>query len=182
MQYGWFAHPIFTKAGDYPQIMKDSIEAFSTNEGIEKSILPEFTDEEIKMIRGTADFMGLNHYTTYYCGRTRDDMDNSRIVAARFKEMHVTCFADKFAEQSASSWLRVIPFGLRKTLNWIRERYDNPEVVITENGFSSSDGVMINDCRRVNYYNVGILIYVFRYYYRTKFIFMKERRKIMFKK
>lgn len=36
--------------------------------------------------------------------------------------------------QAASSWLYVVPWGIRKVLNYIAERYDNPPVYITENG------------------------------------------------
>lgn len=40
--------------------------------------------------------------------------------------------------------------GLRMLLNWIKEQYNNPEVMITENGFS--DGGGIDDTDRKNYY------------------------------
>lgn len=63
---GWYANPIF-KNGDYPEIMKDRIQLRSTLEGLPSSRLPEFTDEEKDMVKGTADFFGLNHYTTAYC-------------------------------------------------------------------------------------------------------------------
>lgn len=44
---GWFAHPIFID-GDYPQIMKDYISRHSRG----TSRLPEFTEDEKKMIKG----------------------------------------------------------------------------------------------------------------------------------
>ena len=28
--------------------------------------LPKFTKEEVKMVKGSIDFVGINHYTTYY--------------------------------------------------------------------------------------------------------------------
>lgn len=28
--------------------------------------LPKFTREEVKMVKGSIDFVGINHYTTYY--------------------------------------------------------------------------------------------------------------------
>lgn len=38
-----------------------------------------------------------------------------------------------------------------KLLNWIRNEYDNPPVIVTENGFSDLGGT--NDLDRVNYFN-----------------------------
>ncbi len=31
---------------------------------------------------------------------------------------------------------RVVPWGLRKALGWIKDNYGNPPVIITENGYS----------------------------------------------
>lgn len=36
--------------------------------------------------------------------------------------------------QTASSWLNVVPWGIYRTLNYLREQYNNPVVYITENG------------------------------------------------
>jgi short-subunit dehydrogenase involved in D-alanine esterification of teichoic acids len=43
----------------------------------------------------------------------------------------------------------VVPWGLRKLLNWIKAEYGNVSVVITENGFS--DRGNITDIGRINY-------------------------------
>ena len=41
--------------------------------------------------------------------------------------------------QTAISWLYVVPWGIEKVLHWVKMRYDNPPVIITENGkFKSS--------------------------------------------
>lgn len=52
IQAGWFAHPIFSKSGDYPPIMRKIIDQNSKNENLKWSRLPSFTKEEIKLIRG----------------------------------------------------------------------------------------------------------------------------------
>lgn len=52
LQYGWFAHPIYTKTGDYPEIMRQTIDANSKKEGRNRSRLPTFTSDEIKAIKG----------------------------------------------------------------------------------------------------------------------------------
>lgn len=44
-----------------------------------------------------------------------------------------------------------VPSGLYKLLLWINKEYNNPPVIITENGVSDNNGV--NDRNRVNYFN-----------------------------
>lgn len=64
IQTGLYLHPIFHKDGNYPQIVIDRIAKRSELEGFRKSRLPSFTSEEINLIRNSADFLGVNHYTT----------------------------------------------------------------------------------------------------------------------
>ncbi|KAK9687259.1 Glycosyl hydrolase family 1 [Popillia japonica] len=149
--FGWFANPIFSKEGDYPQIMKENIEYASKQEALPKSRLPEFTQEEIELIKGSADFLGVNHYTTFYCSPVEDK--SIEIGLFYIPDMNTNCIVDKTAEGSSSSWLKVKPTGFRKALNWIKQQYDNPEVIILENGISDA-GNLLNDCLRVNYYNL----------------------------
>lgn len=48
---------------------------------------------------------------------------------------------------TGSSWLRPYPKGLRATLNWLREEYDNVTVYITENGVSDHTGSLRDEYR-----------------------------------
>ena len=48
---GWFAEPIYG-TGNYPEIMRSRIAKRSNLQVSEKSRLPEFTDDEIRMIKG----------------------------------------------------------------------------------------------------------------------------------
>ncbi|CAH2019584.1 unnamed protein product [Acanthoscelides obtectus] len=41
--------------------------------------------------------------------------------------------------------------GMRKLLNWLKNTYNNPEIVITENGLSDNTGTLEDD-HRINYY------------------------------
>lgn len=43
--------------------------------------------------------------------------------------------------QTAIPWLHVVPWGIEKVLMWIKLRYNNPPVFITENGKFSLPGV-----------------------------------------
>ncbi|RZC38233.1 Glyco hydro 1 domain containing protein, partial [Asbolus verrucosus] len=144
-EFGWFANPIFK--GNYPQVMIDRIVDRSLKEGFLKSRLPEFTPEEIAYIKGTHDFLAVNSYTTnlvkwcedYGIGYPSWDADTS-----------VTKYQNASWDDSASIWLKVVPWGMRKLLNWIDQTYDHPEIIITENGYS--DNGELNDQKRIDYY------------------------------
>ena len=59
--FGWFAHPIFN--GDYSDTVKETIHNNSINYMMRvRSRLPEFTEEEINNLKGSADFLGVNYY------------------------------------------------------------------------------------------------------------------------
>lgn len=55
------------------------------------------------------------------------------------------------SNRSGSGWLKVTPFGMRKTLEWIRDRFNDPEIIVTENGFSDASGAL-DDLQRIYYY------------------------------
>lgn len=46
--------------------------------------------------------------------------------------------------------LQIIPEGIRKALNWVKNKYDNPEVMIFENGFNTYGN--FKDLNRITYY------------------------------
>lgn len=47
---------------------------------------------------------------------------------------------------------KVVPEGFKDLLIWIASEYNNPEIIITENGFSDA-GELVDD-GRVSYYRV----------------------------
>ncbi|KAK9721939.1 Glycosyl hydrolase family 1 [Popillia japonica] len=146
---GWFAHPIFSSTGDFPTVMKERIAQLSQEEGFPRSRLPSFTDEEVALLKGSSDFFGLNHYTTNECSVLPEE---DAIRPSQQADHGALCVQPPGTEVGGSDWLYVVPEGIRNLLNWIRTEYDNPEVMITENGFSDRDGDL-NDCRRINYFN-----------------------------
>jgi len=143
--HGWFASPIYF--GKYPDSMKEFIDRKSIEEGRNASRLPFFDPAWSLYIRGTADFLGLNHYTTQLCSTEY----NATLVGWE-SDQDIRKSYDPSWPESASAWLRVVPWGFRKLLNWIKETYGNPEVYVTENGFSDRDGTGVNDTERVEYY------------------------------
>lgn len=50
---------------------------------------------------------------------------------------------------ASHSWLVLVPGGLREVLKWIKKTYDNPKVLITENGWS--DYGTLQDDDRITY-------------------------------
>ena len=100
-------HPIFSKNGDYPQVMIDRVSAMSKLQGYKKSRLPQFTHEEIERIRNTSDFFGINHYTTVLV--SRNDRNNSAnfTIPSFNHDMGVIESVDPKWPTSGSVWLRV---------------------------------------------------------------------------
>ncbi|XP_065075628.1 myrosinase 1-like [Ochlerotatus camptorhynchus] len=148
---GWFAHPIFSESGNYPQIMIDRVAALSKQQGYSKSRLPAFTREEVDMIRGTADFFGINSYTSVLV-RKNDRNNTAKFPVPSFNhDMGVVESSDPSWPTSGSVWLHVVPSGMNKLLNWIRREYNNPPIYVTENGVSDRGGT--HDVKRIDYFN-----------------------------
>ena len=61
--------------------------------------------------------------------------------------------ADRSWLDSGSSWLKVSPFGFRRILNFIKEEYGNPPIIITENGISERGPVNLTDIHRSHYFD-----------------------------
>jgi len=145
-EVGWFSYPILK--GDYPAVMRERIDANSKNEGRPRSRLPVFTDEEVKFINGTADFMGVNHYSTYYARIPPYDVGPDPSLE---RDCGVETWQDEAWPPSASDWLKVVPWGIRRQVNWYKKHFNNIPVFVTENGFS--DRGEVDDLNRINYYN-----------------------------
>ncbi|XP_068893491.1 myrosinase 1-like [Tenebrio molitor] len=143
--FGWFANPVIN--GNYPQVMIDRIDERSAGQGFEISRLPKFTDEEIEYIKGTHDFVALNFYTATYA-QWLEEADINDL--GYYSDLNILQFPDDAWEETVTSWFRVVPWGIRKAVNWISKTYDNPEIFITENGYPDAGG--LEDDRRINYH------------------------------
>ncbi|XP_039438896.1 myrosinase 1-like [Culex pipiens pallens] len=148
---GWFGHPIFSAAGDYPQVVKDRVQNLSLSQGFPKSRLPTFTPEEIVRIRGTSDFFGLNTYTTRLASKNGDHNLGNYKVPSNEHDTGILLTFDPAWPTAGVPWLKIVPFGLRKLLTWIKKEYDNPPTWVTENGVGTEAGTV--DHQRVDYYN-----------------------------
>ena len=124
----WFADPIYK--GDYPQSMKKRLGAR----------LPDFTEGEKEMILGSSDFFGLNHYTTMYASDATNNKEESSVYGngGLSADQDVNLSISPEWKLTSMQWA-IVPWGCRKLLKWIAERYDNPPIFITENGCAFDD-------------------------------------------
>lgn len=131
--------------------MKKRVAEESKKENFPRSRLPTFTPEEVKYIRGTCDFLGLNHYTTMLVAGDKPNITGD--IPSLLNDIGVTTYYDPSWPTSKASWLKEVPWGFRKLLVWIKKEYGNPEVYITENGFP--DTGELNDTKRIHYMKVS---------------------------
>lgn len=110
-QLGWFAHPIFSKTGNYPQKMIDRVDNLSKQQGFPRSRLPKFTQQEIDRIRGTSDFFGINSYTSVLVERNDRYNSANHPVPSFNHDMGNVESIDPTWKRSASVWLYVSLIG-----------------------------------------------------------------------
>lgn len=129
-----FLDPVFR--GHYPEEMAEVFgEAW-----------PRHPDSDLDAIRTPIDFLGVNYYTrgvTRYDARPRHWL----LRAGRVPQPHHT--------HTETKW-EVYPPGLSDTLLWVRERYGNFPIFVTENGAAfydppTADGETVDDPLRVSY-------------------------------
>jgi beta-glucosidase len=149
--FGWYVDPLFT--GDYPPSMRKAF----------RFILPQFTNEEKRLLIGSSDFFGLNHYTTSYVARPsfkrKDPKDGlGSTLVTPFVSTHYDINGNLMGEKGATFWLFSVPWGFKKALKYIHTKYNVTDIYITENGFSITDEYKLplrdklKDKSRITYY------------------------------
>lgn len=125
---GWFAHPVWK--GDYPDVMREAV----------GERLPTFSDEEKAALKGSADFFGLNHYSTHVVSRAEGAGDGGNgTVHSFWKDEALTKEADPSWGKTDMGW-SVVPQGLRGVLNYIHKTYSPPGgIFVTENGLAAAE-------------------------------------------
>jgi len=104
---------------------------------------PDWPAADFDLIKQPTDFLGVNYYTRNV---TRHDAANYPLKVASVKQ-HAT--------YSETGW-EVFPQGLTDTLLWVKQRYGNPPIYITENGSAFYDPPVaendrVDDPLRVDY-------------------------------
>ncbi|KAJ8709810.1 hypothetical protein PYW08_009814 [Mythimna loreyi] len=153
-EWGFFTHPIFSAEGGFPKELKEALTEKSAQENYSCSPLPDFTEEEKDLIRGTADFFGVNHYTAFLVSAIKKEsvltLPNVMNILDNFM------FADDEWPKAASSWLTLAPNSIFKALSLLRTLYGDPIFYITENGWSTYEGRDLFDDDRVQYYRASM--------------------------
>jgi beta-glucosidase len=105
---------------------------------------PRWPADEVASLRQPLDFVGVNYYTRSV---TRFDPSAWPLRAAVVPQKHAT--------YTETGW-EVFPQGLTDTLAWVRNRYGNPPIYVTENGAAFFDPPVaprggVRDPLRVDY-------------------------------
>ncbi|KAG6535386.1 hypothetical protein ZIOFF_000352 [Zingiber officinale] len=143
---GWFIHPL--TYGYYPQSIQDIV----------KERLPKFTNDEVELVRGSYDYLGINQYTTYYV--KDNSTTNPKPISYQddwlieFKCKIYTIF---IFDNAHSDWLYIVPWGLYKAVTYVKENYGNPIVFLSENGMDQPGNVTLpkglQDTQRRHFYH-----------------------------
>ncbi|KAK9823911.1 hypothetical protein WJX72_006306 [[Myrmecia] bisecta] len=112
---GIYADPVYF--GEYPQSVRDRVPC-----------LPHFSDEQRRLLQGSADYFALNYYTSRYVRDGGDNEEGTTSLTERDGQV--------IGRQADSEWLYSVPWAFRKLMVYIDRRYGHPEMHITENGCS----------------------------------------------
>ncbi|XP_057833519.1 beta-glucosidase 12 [Cryptomeria japonica] len=150
---GWFMDPL--TRGDYPTTMRSNVGAR----------LPHFTKYQSKLLQGSFDFLGLNYYAAYYAINNNATPNATPIDLNADSRVNLTAVKNGvlIGAQAGSDWLHVYPRGIRALLNFMKVRYGNPPIYITENGIDEINNASkplkesLNDTWRIDYTSKHLL-------------------------
>ncbi|GMH20441.1 hypothetical protein Nepgr_022282 [Nepenthes gracilis] len=132
---GWFMDPLMY--GDYPEIMKNTA----------GKRIPSFTKDESKLLKGSFDFIAINHYFSVHV------KDNPSSLKMELRD-YVSDMAAAMifsTDGAPPGGLPFMPWGLQEVLEYFKQVYGNPPIYIQENGQRTDRNSSINDTSRVEY-------------------------------
>jgi|EP00927_Polykrikos_kofoidii_P028458 beta-glucosidase/6-phospho-beta-glucosidase/beta-galactosidase len=134
--FGIWADPIFL-TGDYPQSLKD----------FWGEHMPTFTAKEKRMLKGSADFYGVNSYggkVAIWTNKTYDDVKDGDNLAEMYSFSPCDASAPEEAQKKVkdpatecgadSNWLWAKPESMREYLEFVHDRYKLETIYVTEFG------------------------------------------------
>ncbi|KAL2331449.1 hypothetical protein Fmac_019030 [Flemingia macrophylla] len=144
----WVLDPLVF--GEYPSEMQSIL----------GSQLPVFSLEEKSLIKGSLDFIGINHYGTLYvkdCSLSSCPLGADHPISG-FVETTGTRDDIPIGDPTGKAKFFVVPRGFEKLLEYIKIRYHNIPMYITENGYSSPSKPdetvddLLQDFKRIDYH------------------------------
>ncbi|XP_050356276.1 myrosinase 1-like [Nymphalis io] len=148
---GRYAYPFFSKNGGWPPSTEKVMLKYSRKQGYNESRLPAFTEEEKIFVKGTADFLGVNYYTTNMIRSAKPGEDPGIWFLTGAPELNGILEQPPNAYYGHSKILPIYPEGIRKQMAWLKEQYGDIDILITENGYSTSN-YQLEDYDRADFY------------------------------
>ncbi|GAV75223.1 Glyco_hydro_1 domain-containing protein, partial [Cephalotus follicularis] len=124
-ELGWYMEPLVY--GSYPISMRRLV----------NDRLPMFTEEDKKTVQGSADFIGINYYTTRYVKNIHLNLNASPVSFSQDARGEVLVFKDGVPigpKAGGSMFVYIYPQGLEELMLFMKYKYQNPKIYITENG------------------------------------------------
>uniref|UniRef100_A0A0N4Z7E2 Cytosolic beta-glucosidase n=1 Tax=Parastrongyloides trichosuri TaxID=131310 RepID=A0A0N4Z7E2_PARTI len=129
---GIFAEPIFGKTGDYPDYVKETHEKLRIAEGNSDTRLRQFTEEEKKLLKGSADFLGFNYYSPFLAFKGKEVVPG--VVDQFTRDFNYTLTIDPSLPKAGDGWVVDHPSSFSDALILIKKKYGDIKIYITENG------------------------------------------------
>lgn len=139
-------HFLFFELGRFLDPILQDIDYTDTNSCHDCFRMPHFSDEERSELKGALDFIALNHFTTRLVyPKLRQDLEHSSSVRD-----YCCSFMTDPTWVSSNKGQALVPWGLRRVLMWMKNRYGNSHpVIITATGID--DQASHNDQLRQRY-------------------------------
>lgn len=144
----WFLDPVIY--GRYPPEMQNIL----------GSILPAFSTTEQENLKKGVDFIGVNHYTSYYvqdCLFSKCEPGPGTSKTEGFFKTSSQQNGIPIGEPTELVWLNNYPLGMEKIVTYLKERFHNIPMIITENGYgdmrkaNSTTEELLHDVKRMEY-------------------------------
>lgn len=146
----WILDPIIF--GKYPTEMQEIL----------GSLLPEFSEKQLEILKMSLDFIGINHYSSFYIKDCMFSVCRPAPGASKTEGFTLRTPIKNgvlIGNSTAASWLYVYPPGMEKMVTYLKDRYGNIPMFVTENGYcekgspNSTSEASLNDIKRVEYMN-----------------------------
>lgn len=136
--FGWWAEPLTT--GDYPAIMRQRV----------GSALPNFTETEAALVKGSYDLFMLNHYSSFNvtdCSSATSTTNCSDLAEGwpRDRDIDASWYpvGTRWAGtgNAKCSGFNGYPQGYRDTLNLVHAYDRSADILLTENGWCGNETI-----------------------------------------